>query len=154
MSPRVFRRSLEIPRRNRAKPSAKIFIPFHRSRPVPAFLSFLLSPPFPSRSRPPRRSLGGTALRTFETPVSYQVNYWLLGYSPVRVAPRPVRRYNRRGRDDAAYRNSQFARAFTFEFPLFTFRIVVPHARGNDDRLSRDPTTKSFVVSSTFLNSC
>lgn len=28
----------------------------------------------------------------------------------------------------AAYRNSQFARAFTFEFPLLTFRIVVLHS--------------------------
>lgn len=26
------------------------------------------------------------------------------------------------------YRNSQFARAFTFEFPLFTFRIVVVYS--------------------------
>ena len=27
-------------------------------------------------------------LRTFETLVSYQVNYWLLGYSPMRAAPK------------------------------------------------------------------
>lgn len=75
-------------------------------------------------------------LRTFETLVSYEVNYWLLGYSPMRAAPkcretllaqthRRVQNVRRRTRATSSYRNSQFARAFTFEFPLLTFRIVV-----------------------------
>lgn len=88
----------------------------------------------------------------FDTPVSYEVNYWLLGYRPACVACRCVCKHVRsrsafaylyvyaltRARARVCvcmhthtrvrpvpYRNSQFARAFTFEFPLFTFRIVV-----------------------------
>lgn len=68
-------------------------------------------------------------------------------------------RCHSRGRyvpDTAAYRNSQFARAFTFEFPLLTFRIVVLHstpgaplpaAAVHHERPngSRDPSSFSFI---------
>ena len=58
----------------------------------------------------------------------------------------------------ASYRNSQFARAFTFKFPLLTFRIVVlhptpeppaPRPKGNTARAlwsSRRPDRCSFSV--------
>lgn len=85
---------------------------------------------------------------TFDTPVSYEVNYWLLGYRPawshadvyvsthverasvysrVRVSTCVcvTHAHSHTGVRPVPYRNSQFARAFTFEFPLFTFRIVV-----------------------------
>jgi len=46
------------------------------------------------------------------------------------------------------YRNSQFARAFTFKFPLFTFRIVVVYSgttRWRNDCFSQETVVKSTV---------
>lgn len=46
------------------------------------------------------------------------------------------------------YRNSQFARAFTFEFPLFTFRIVVVYSgttRWRNDCFSQETVVKSVI---------
>lgn len=125
---RVFHDSLEILRAfdlvENSSPHGKIFIPCLTRVPL---LDHVLPPPFFILSPAPRAHSRPWS-RT-ESITGYSVTRRCV-VAPkrgdaTRADPRADVTYITPGRY-AAYRNSQFARAFTFEFPLLAFRIRRP----------------------------